>query len=63
MTKPAETKIDIDDTHSELPDHADLVLGDGLIENLSVVPGDLLKAEQEEEDVILNKINKRRIWF
>ena len=62
MTKPAETKIDIDDTLYELPDTSDLVLEDGLIENLGVVAGDLLEAEnitkQEEEDIVLEKIKE-----
>ena len=60
LTKPTETKIDIEDTLYELPGNSDLVLGDGLIENLAVVAGDLLDAEnitkQEEEDVVLEKI-------
>ena len=62
MTKPAETKIDIADTLNELPDNSDLALGDGLIEDLGVVAGDHLEAEnitkQEEEDVVLEKIKE-----
>ena len=48
-----ETKIDIDDTLYKLPENSELELGDGLIENLGVVAGDLLDAEnitkQQEE--------------
>ena len=59
MTKPAETKTDTDNTLYELPDNWDLVLGDGLIENLGEVAGELLEAEnitkQEEENVVLEK--------
>ena len=48
-----ETKIDIDDTLYKLLENSELELGDGLIENLGVVAGDLLDAEnitkQQEE--------------
>ena len=48
-----ETKIDIDDTLHKLLENSELELGDGLIENLGVVAGDLLDAEnitkQQEE--------------
>ena len=57
-----ETKIDIDDTLYKLPENSELELGDGLIENLGVVAGDLLDAEnitkQEEENVVLEQIKK-----
>ena len=36
-----ETKIDIDDSLYELAKNSELELGDGLIENLGVVAGDL----------------------
>ena len=36
-----ETKIDIDDSLYELAKNSELELGDGLIENLRVVAGDL----------------------
>ena len=51
-----ETKIDIDDSLYELPKNSELELGDGLIENLGVVAGDLLDTEnitKQEEDKVL----------
>ena len=51
-----KTKIDIDDSLYELPKNSELELGDGLIENLGVVAGDLLDTEnitKQEEDKVL----------
>ena len=56
-----ETKIDIDDSLYELPENSEFELGDGLIENLGTVAGDLLETEnitKQEEDVVLEQIKE-----
>ena len=48
-----DTKLAIDDTLYELPEHTTLELGDGLIENLGVNAEDLFQPDnitKEEED-------------
>ena len=55
------TKEQIDDTIYELPDHIDLELGDGLIDNLGIEENDLLDAvniTRQEEDAVLEQIKE-----
>ena len=55
-------KEQIDDSIYELPDHVELELADGSIDNLWVEANDLLEAgnttHQEEEDVVLEQTNE-----
>ena len=55
-------KKQIDDSIYELPDHVQLELGDGLIDNLGVEANDLFDAgnitRQEEEDVLVEQIKE-----
>ena len=55
-------KEQIDDTIHELPDHVEVKLGDGLIDNLGIEANDLLDSgnitQQEEEDVVLEQIKE-----
>ena len=55
-------KKQIDDSIYELPDHVQLELGDGLIDNLGVEANDLFDAgnitRQEEEDILVEQIKE-----